>query len=64
MIIPFSEMPGFLGTIGKVLPSGALSEVLQSCLRSGAPSAGSAWIVLAVWAVLAPLAAVKFFRWE
>ncbi|MCX6511383.1 MAG: ABC transporter permease, partial [Actinobacteria bacterium] len=67
MIIPFSEMPGFLGTIGKVLPSGALSQVLQSCLRSGAGSAGSAgsaWIVLAVWAVLAPLAAVKFFRWE
>ena len=64
MIIPFSEMPGFLGTIGKVLPSGALSQVLQSCLRSGAPVAGSAWIVLGVWAVLAPLAAVKFFRWE
>ncbi len=64
MIIPFSEMPGFLGTIGKVLPSGALSQVLQSCLRSGAASAGSAWVVLAVWAVLAPLAAIKFFRWE
>jgi ABC-2 type transport system permease protein len=64
MIIPFSEMPGFFGTIGKVLPSGALSEVLQSCLRSGAEPAGSAWAVLGVWAVLAPLAAVKFFRWE
>ena len=64
MIIPFSEMPGFFGTIGKVLPSGALSQVLQSCLRSGADPAGSAWVVLGVWAVLAPLAAVKFFRWE
>jgi len=47
-----------------VLPSGALSQVLQSCLRSGAASAGSAWIVLGIWAALAPLAAVKFFRWE
>jgi len=64
MIIPFSEMPGFLGTIGKALPSGALSQVLQSALRDGAGPAGSAWIVLAIWAVLAPLAAVKLFRWE
>lgn len=64
MIIPFSEMPGFLGSIGKMLPSGALSQVLQSCLRDGAAAAGSAWIVLAVWAALTPLAAVKFFRWE
>lgn len=64
MIIPFSEMPGALGAVGKVLPSGALSQVMQSCLRDGAPSAGSSWIILAVWAVAAPLAAVKYFRWE
>ena len=64
MIIPFSEMPGFLGTIGRALPSGALSQVLQSALRDGAATAGSAWIVLIAWAILAPLAAVRFFRWE
>jgi ABC-2 type transport system permease protein len=64
MIIPFSEMPGLLGTIGELLPSGALSQVLQSALRDGATASGSAWIVLAIWAILAPLAAVKFFRWE
>lgn len=64
MIIPFSEMPGLLGNIGELLPSGALSQVLQSALRDGAPASGSAWIVLTIWAVLAPLAAVKFFRWE
>lgn len=64
MIIPFSEMPGFLGTIGKFLPSGALSQVLQSALRDGASASGSEWIVLALWAIFAPLAAVKCFRWE
>jgi len=57
-------MPGAIGTFGRGLPSGALSQVLQSCLRDGAPAAGSAWIVLAVWAVLAPAAAARFFRWE
>lgn len=64
MIIPFDQMPGAIGTFGRVLPSGALSRVLQSCLRDGAPAAGSAWIVLAFWAVLAPAAAARFFRWE
>ena len=64
MIVPFSEMPGPLSTIGHVLPAGALSTTLQAALRDGAPSAGSAWIVLIVWAVAAPLAAVKFFRWD
>lgn len=64
MIIPFDQMPGPIGALGRVLPSGALSQVMQSCLRDGAPAAGSAWIILAVWAVLAPAAAARFFRWE
>jgi ABC-2 type transport system permease protein len=64
MIIPFDQMPGAIGAFGRALPSGALSQVLQSCLRDGAPAAGSAWIVLAIWAVLAPAAAARFFRWE
>ena len=54
MIIPFSEMPSWLATIGELTPAGALSTVMQSCLRDGAPAAGSAWVVLAVWAVAMP----------
>lgn len=64
MIIPFDQMPGPIGTIGRLLPSGALSQILQSCLREGAPAAGSSWIVLGVWAVAAPVAAARLFRWE
>jgi ABC-2 type transport system permease protein len=64
MIIPFSEMPSGLATIGEVTPAGALSTVMQSCLRDGAPAAGGAWLVLAVWAVAMPVAAMRLFRWE
>jgi ABC-2 type transport system permease protein len=64
MIIPFSEMPSGLATLGELTPAGALSTVMQSCLRDGAPAAGSAWVVLAVWAVALPVAAVRLFRWE
>jgi len=64
MIIPFDEMPSGLAAIGELTPAGALSTVMQSCLRDGAPTAGGAWIVLVVWAVATPLAAARFFRWE
>ena len=64
MIIPFDQMPGPIGAVGRLLPSGALSQILHSCLRDGAPAAGSAWIVLSIWAVAAPVAAARLFRWE
>ncbi len=64
MIIPFSEMPAWLAPIGRATPAGALSTVMQSCLRDGAPAAGAAWVVLALWAVAMPVAAVRLFRWE
>ena len=64
MIIPFDRMPGPIGMVGELLPAGALSQLMQATLRDGAPSAGGAWIVLAVWAVAAPAAAIRFFRWE
>lgn len=64
MIIPFDDMPSGLAVIGQLTPAGALSTVMQSCLRDGAPAAGGAWVVLFVWAVVAPVAATRLFRWE
>ncbi len=64
MIIPFDQMPGPVGAIGRLLPAGALSQLMQATLRDGAPSATGSWIVLAVWALAAPAAAARFFRWE
>lgn len=64
MIVPFEEMPGAVGSIGEHSPAGALSEVLQSCLRDGAPGAGRAWVVLLVWALAMPALAIRYFRWE
>ncbi len=64
MIIPFADMPGAIAAVGKATPAGALSQVMQATLRDGAPAAGASWVVLAVWAVAMPVAAVRFFRWE
>jgi len=60
--VPAAELPGPLGTIAGVLPSGALVDAMRSATTAGI-DAGRPFAVLAVWAVLAPIAAVATFRW-
>jgi hypothetical protein len=51
-------------TVAELLPSGALAQALVGTLAAGHTVSTKAWIVLAAWAVVAPLAAAKTFRWE
>jgi ABC-2 type transport system permease protein len=64
MIVPLDELPAPLAALSRGLPAGALSEVLQAALRDGAPEAGTSWLVLAAWALVAPLVAARLFRWD
>lgn len=64
MVFPLEELPGALQAVARVLPSGALTELLQGALRPDAAAPGRAWLVLAAWAVAAPLAAARWFRWR
>jgi ABC-2 type transport system permease protein len=63
MVIPLAELPGPLRALSRALPAAALSDVLHAASNAGAVP-GRAWLVLAAWAVVAPLAAAKTFRWE
>ncbi len=65
MIVPLAELPAALEAVARVLPAGALSELVHAALdgESGSP-AGGAWVVLAAWAVGAPALAAWLFRWE
>ena len=65
MIVPLSELPSALRFVAELLPSGALVQALVGTLSAGQGGVpGKAWIVLAVWAAAAPVAAARCFRWE
>ena len=64
MVIPLDELPGGLRAVARTLPSGALAEAVRGTLTAGIDVPGRAWAVLAAWAVAAPLAATRLFRWE
>jgi ABC-2 type transport system permease protein len=64
VIFPLNKLPEPLQNVGKMLPSGALADVLRGAITDTAAYGQSSWIVLACWAILAPLTAAKFFRWS
>lgn len=73
VMVPTSELPDGLATVARLLPSGALSDVLESTINArslagdwwfGLGATTGAWTVLAVWAVVAPAVAGKLFRFD
>ncbi|MCU1463335.1 MAG: hypothetical protein JWO37_3410 [Acidimicrobiales bacterium] len=64
MVVPIAKLPGGLQALSRALPAGALSDALHAALGGAHVGGSGYWIVLAVWAVAAPLAAAFTFRWE
>jgi ABC-2 type transport system permease protein len=64
MVVPLSELPSALRFVAELLPSGALAQALVGTLSAAHTVPTKAWIVLAAWALLAPLLAARTFRWE
>lgn len=63
MVIPLDELPDPVAAVSRLLPSGALAEVVHGALGPGAVP-GRAWLVLVAWAVVTPVVAARLFRWE
>ena len=64
MVIPLAELPGGIRAVARLLPAAPLAEILNGSIGAASSVPGRAWLVLAAWAVAAPLAAARFFRWE
>jgi ABC-2 type transport system permease protein len=64
MAYPLSKLPGPLEAIARLLPAAALSECVRGVLASGRSFPVGSFVVLVVWTVAAPVAAIRCFRWE
>jgi ABC-2 type transport system permease protein len=63
MAYPLAKLPDALETFAKALPAAALSETVRAVLDGSSFPVGE-FVVLLAWAVAAPLAAARWFRWE
>src|SRR5205814_9005731 len=62
MVVPLSKLPGILRPLARALPAGALSDALHHSLGgTHVPSGSAYWLVLAAWAIAAPVAAALTF---
>jgi ABC-2 type transport system permease protein len=64
MVFSLDKLPGAVRAVARALPAAALSDAMHGSLSAGAGVPGRAWIVLGLWALLAPAAAMVTFRWE
>jgi ABC-2 type transport system permease protein len=63
MAYPLHKLPDALQTFARALPAAALSETVRDALAGVSFPWGSVGVLL-TWAIVAPLVAVRFFRWE
>ena len=64
VIVPVDELPSTVQEVARVLPSGALAEVLHTSLNGAEGGTLSSWLVLVAWAAAAPFAAARLFRFD
>ena len=64
ILIPLSKLPHWLAELSRLLPAAAMAQALHATLGRGVPVAARDWVVLAIWAVGAPVVAALVFRWE
>lgn len=63
LVFPVDRLPAPVAALAGVLPAAALADTLRTTL-TGAIASDASWAVLGAWAVLAPLAAIRWFAWE
>ncbi|MBA2624714.1 MAG: ABC transporter permease, partial [Acidimicrobiia bacterium] len=64
MVVPLERLPGPLRAVAELLPTAALAQVLSGALTSPVDVPARPWLVLAAWAVVTPVLAARWFRWE
>ena len=63
MAYPLAKLPNTVESVARLLPAAALAECVRAVLGHHAFPVGN-FVVLVIWAVAAPLAAARWFKWE
>lgn len=63
IVVRLDELPGWLATVVKALPSTAIASLFREQL-DGSLGPGWAWVCLAGWTAVGMALAVRTFRWE
>lgn len=64
LFLPLESLPGWMAALGHLLPAAALADTLRGALSEPVAISPGDLVLLALWAVGAPLAAALTFRWE
>lgn len=64
MAYPLAKLPGFLQGVAKALPAAPLAETVRDVIEKGHSFPVGLFAVLVAWAVVAPVVAARWFRWE
>jgi ABC-2 type transport system permease protein len=64
MAYPLTKLPGALQAVAKVLPAAPLAETVRDVLDGSKSFPVGMFAVLVAWAVVAPILAARYFRWE
>ena len=63
MAYPLAKLPNTVESVARLLPAAALAECVRAVLGHHSFPVGN-FMVLLVWAIGAPLAAARWFKWE
>lgn len=63
MAYPLARLPDALEVFARALPAAALAESVRDVLDGASFPTGSI-VVLVIWAIAAPLCAIRWFQWE
>ena len=63
MAYPLAKLPNTVESVARLLPAAALAECVRAVLGHHSFPVGN-FVVLLAWAIGAPLAAARWFKWE
>lgn len=64
MAYPLTRLPDALETFARALPAAALAEGVRELLSTSSGFPTGSFFVLLGWTIVAPLVAIRYFRWE